>query len=612
MVYKRLALIAALLAILGAACGGAPASESATPPAKAVARQTPTAEPTPVATATQASRAVSTPIPTPASAAPLPLGESTLEAVDFFYEHPEVAARAVLAKGFDTGASDPRLDRWMNQLEGRIAASPMIYQMYTWAHYPIGTYPNIEQFMDSFLRVPQAYGQMASDWLDSDPCTWPEEVQEQVIAIERNSPGRLRASIAQATVAGSAAESVIRAITINARGRAFDDRDAYLDQFRCTGAGGQAVIRTPAAPVSTPVATATQRPVSAPTPVPTTISTPAPAAPLPLGESTLEAVDFFYEHPEVVARAALAKMSDSNTWDPTVSFWVNRFERRITLAPAIYQLYTWAYYPVGRYPNVEQFMGSFLLDPRAYAQAARDWLDSDPCTWPKEVQAQVVAFEREFTGQLSATVASVSSPAYARESQWDLLIQMARQEHYEDSEAYLNRFRCTGASRPAVRRTFVPPTPPPVPTATPTPAPEVLTAPREPRLAREIVVSYLAEKVRQEPTSSNVQYWADQLAYLTESAPWALNMYIEAGYRIPVAEEPGFYGYYLLIPGCVLSHEGLSEGQVAAFATDFSRRWPEINPHAMPGIAALEEMTFAQQRQMCGQFASAIDTAKPN
>lgn len=149
MVYKRLALIAALLAALGAACGGAPATESATPPAKSAARQTPTAiptapatSPTPTQVATATQRPVS--VPTPAPAAPLPLGESTVEAVDSFYDLPEVVARAALAKGFGTTPSDPRLNTWMGRLEWRIAASPMIYQMYTWAHYPVGRYPNVE------------------------------------------------------------------------------------------------------------------------------------------------------------------------------------------------------------------------------------------------------------------------------------------------------------------------------------------------------------------------------------------------------------------------------------------------------------------------------------
>ena len=86
----------------------------------------------------------------------------------------------------------------------------------------------------------------------------------------------------------------------------------------------------------------TTAPIDATTPLVTTAPRSAPAAPLPLGESTLEAVEFFYELPEVVARAVLAKTSDSNTWDPNVSFWMNRLERKIGTAPMIYQIYTGA------------------------------------------------------------------------------------------------------------------------------------------------------------------------------------------------------------------------------------------------------------------------------
>jgi len=326
-------------------------------------------------------------------------------------------------------------------------------------------------------------------------------------------------------------------------------------------------------------------------------------------------VGFFYELPEVVARAVLAKGYDTTPNDPRLNVWMNQFEWRITASPMIYQMYTWAHYPVGRYPNVEQFMDSFLIDPRAYAQAARDWLDSDPCTWPEEVQAQVVAFEREFTGQLSATVASVSSPDYARESQWDLLIQMARQEYYEDSEAYLNRFRCTGAGGRAVFRTPAAPTPSPVPTPVPTaaatPAPEVLTAPREPGLAREILVGYLADKLQEEASSATVQDVANRLAYLTDSAPLVLSMYIAEGYRFAVEDEPVFYSAFLVHPGCVVSHPGLSEDQTTAFAEEFSRRWPDVDSNTAVGLAEVEQLTDEQKQEFCKQFNDWIETKTP-
>ncbi|MCY4438126.1 MAG: hypothetical protein OXE05_12430, partial [Chloroflexi bacterium] len=472
MVYLRLALIAALLAVLGTACGADPASESATPPAKAVARQTPTAEPTAPATsptptllanATQVSRAVPTPvpttIPTPVPAAPLPLGESTLEAVEFFYELPEVVAIVVLAKMFDTAPEDPRLNMWVNELEWRIAASPMVYQMYTWAHYPIGTYPDIEQFMDGYIRNPMAYAQAARDWLDSGPCTWPEEVQAQVVALERESPGWLEATIISVLHAQWMAEPAMEAITIKAKSDYFVDPDAYLDRFRCAGVGGRAVIRTPAAPtptpVPTPVATATQKPGATPTPVPTTMSTPAPLEPLPLGESTLEVVEFYFEHPEVVAIASIAKMMGVHASHPAVINWTERLAPRIGNSRTIYLIYTWDNYPAGAYPSVEQFMHGYLIDPRAYGEAAKQWLDSGPCAWPEEVQEKVVAVEQASPGRLQASIVHATTAAWAAEPAIRYITLGAREQFYDDREAYLDQFRCTGGGGATASRTQV-------------------------------------------------------------------------------------------------------------------------------------------------------------
>lgn len=407
MVYKRFALIAALLAILASACGTSQESESPAPPGGVTTFQTPTAVPTPELTSS----------PTPAAVVELPLGESSKQVVDLFISDPVTVARAVLAASFDTSASDPILDPWVNRLKPVIAVSPTIYRIYTWANYPVGTYPHVEQFILEFLKYPQGYGHAAEQWLDSDPCTWPEEVQEQVVAVERQSPGRLRASVTSAIHPAWMAEPAIRAITIEARGQFFDDREAYLGKFRCTSEGG-------------------------------------------------------------------------GTADRTRIAW-----------------------------------------PTAAAQAA--------------------------------TVAST-------------------------------------------------PTPTRVSAANPTPAVEILETPLQPGLPRELVVSYLAEKVGQGTASRNVQNRADRLAYLTESAPWALDMYIKAGYRIPVADEQDFYAMYLFIPACVVSHPVLSERQVATFTTEFNRHWPDVNPRTMPGLAAIEEMTESQQGELCTLFSTAIETTKPD
>ena len=402
MVYRRLALIATLLAVLASGCGTSQESESPAPPGGTTTVRTPTAAPTPDHTTSA----------TPATVVELPLGESSKEVVEFFFSDPETVARAVLAAGFDTSASDSILDLWVNSLEPVIAVSPTIYQIYTWANYPVGTYPHVEQFMLEFLKYPQGYGHAAEQWLDSDTCMWPEEVQEQVVAVERSSPGSLRASIVQSTAEAWAAEPAIRAITIGARGQFYDDREAYLDQFRCTSEGGGTANRTQIA-------------------------------------------------------------------------------------------------------------------------------------WPT-VPTQV------------ATATSIPAPA-----------------------------------------------------PSPTPVVEILDNPREPTLVREILVSYLAEKLQEEASSANVQNVANRLAYLTGSAPLVLRMYIAAGYSFALEDEPVFYFAFLVHPGCVVSHPGLSEDQTTAFAEDFSRRWPDVDPNTAVGLAEMEQLTDGQKLEFCRQYNDWIETKKP-
>ena len=271
-------------------------------------------------------------------------------------------------------------------------------------------------------------------------------------------------------------------------------------------------------------------------------------------------------------------------------------------------------------------MLEFLKYPQGYGHAAEQWLDSDTCMWPEEVQEQVVAVERSSPGRLRASIVQATTAAWAAEPAIRAITIGARGQFYDDREAYLDQFRCTlegggTANRTQVAWPTVPtqvatatsaPTPTPVPTAIPTPVVEILDTPRQPGLARELVVSYLAEKLGQGSASRNVQYWADRLAYLTESAPWALEMYIKAGYRIPVADENEFYAMYLVIPACAVIYPGLSEEQVTAFATEFNRRWPDVNPRTMPGIAAIEEMAEAQQGELCTLFSTAIETTQPD
>ena len=379
-----------------------------------------------------------------------------------------------------------------------------------------------------------------------------------------------------------------------------------------SGCGTSQVSEKGSPPVK---ATTLQTPTAATTPLVTAAPTPARAVELPLGESSKHEVDVFMGSPDYFTRMYLARKFDTQASNIQIIRIAKPLAPLTNVAPTIYLMYMWANYPTGTYPNVQQFMTSYMEDPRAFGRTAEDWLESNPCTWLAEVQEQVVAVERNSPGWLRASIAQVSLELWAAKSVIRNTTTRARDEYFDDREAYLDQFRCTSEGGGTANRTQVawPTVPTQVATAAiPTPAVEILDTPRQPGLARELVVSYLAEKLGQGSASRNVQYRADRLAFLTESAPWALDMYIKAGYRIPVADEHDFYAMYLVIPACVVSHPGLSEGQVAAFTTEFNRRWPDVNPRTMPGIAAIEEMAEAQQGELCTLFSTTIETTKPD
>ena len=373
------------------------------------------------------------------------------------------------------------------------------------------------------------------------------------------------------------------------------------------------------APPSGP--TAIRTPTAVPTPELTASPTPTAIVTLPLGESSKEVVELFFSSPEVVARAVLAAAFDMGSLAPTVSFWVDNLKPYIAVSPVIYQMYTWANYPVGTYPNVEKFMYLYLNDPWAHGEAAKQWLDSDPCTWPEEVQKQVEAVERKSPGRLRASIAQVTLGSQTAETVIRYITIGAGGRFYDDPEAYLNQFRCnvksgtTAGRTPTARVTAANPvsTVTSIPTPTPSPAPvvEILDSPRDPSLAREILVSYLAEKLQEVASSTNVQNFANRLAYLTESAPIALEIYIAVGLKFTVEDEPVFYSAFLVHPGCVVGHPSLSEDQTTAFATEFSRRWPDVNPQTMPGLAEAEALTDAQMQGFCREFSDWIETKKP-
>ena len=388
---------------------------------------------------------------------------------------------------------------------------------------------------------------------------------------------------------------------------------ATLLAVLASGCGTSQESESPAPPGGT---TTVRTPTAAPTPEHTTSATPATVVELPLGESSKEVVEFFFSDPETVARAVLAAGFDTSASDSILDLWVNRLEPVIAVSPTIYQIYTWANYPVGTYPHVEQFMLEFLKYPQGYGHAAEQWLDSDTCTWAEEVQEQVVAVERNSPGRLRASIVQATVAAWAAEPAIRAITLGAEGQFYDDREAYLDQFRCTTkggttagpapTTNPVATATSIP-----TPAPSPTPVAKILDNPREPTLAREMLVNYLAEKLQEEASSANVQNDANRLAYLTGSAPLVLRMYIAAGYSFAIEDEPVFYSAFLVHPGCVVSHPSLSEDQTTAFAEDFSRRWPDVDPNTAVGLAEMEQLTDGQKLEFCRQYNDWIETKKP-
>ena len=368
-------------------------------------------------------------------------------------------------------------------------------------------------------------------------------------------------------------------------------------------------------------ATTLQSPTAVTTPLVSAASTPAPAVELPLGESPKHEVDAFMSNPDYFTRVYLARKFDTQAANPQIVRYAKQFAPFTNVAPTIYLMYMWAKYPIGTYPNVQQFMTSYMEDPRALGRTAEDWLESNPCTWPIEVQERVVAVERNSPGWLRASIAQVSLELWVAESVIRSSTLKARDEYFEDREAYLNQFRCTAKGRTsavltptasvAAANPVATATPIPTPALSPTPGAKILDNPREPTLAREILVSYLANKLQEEASSTNVQDIANRLAYLTGSAPLVLSMYIAKGYRFAVEDEPVFYSAFLVHPGCLVSHPGLSEDQTTAFAGEFSRRWPDVDPNTAVGLAEVEQLTDGEKQEFCREFNDWIETKAP-
>ena len=181
-----------------------------------------------------------TPSPTPApQPAPVPIsGTATIEEVERFLSlpawHYEAMVRNALAQKYNLNPNGYAMATLMRVFPKYIDVLPLVYLLYTWSEYPYGTFPDIQEFVSAYVgNHPKEYVLLAYRWLESDPCTWPEPVQQEMVTAEQKSPGLMKAMLVNTSTA-HLAEFVVSDIIDKAQLAYLDDPEAYLNQFRCT------------------------------------------------------------------------------------------------------------------------------------------------------------------------------------------------------------------------------------------------------------------------------------------------------------------------------------------------------------------------------------------
>ena len=183
-----------------------------------------------------------TPTPSPTLApqpAPGPiLRTATIEEVEDFLSlpawHYEVMVRNAYAKEYGINPTGGYMTMMIKRVyKPYIDIMPLVYIMYTWSAYPYGTFPDTQAFVRAYAGNPRHYVGLAGQWLESDPCTWPEPAQQEMVAAEQESPGRIKAMLINSVVAPHLAEFVVPGIIDKAEWEYFEDPEAYLNQFRC-------------------------------------------------------------------------------------------------------------------------------------------------------------------------------------------------------------------------------------------------------------------------------------------------------------------------------------------------------------------------------------------
>ena len=182
-----------------------------------------------------------TPIPSPTPApqtppGPIPGTATYEEAVQFMNLptwHYEVMVRNALAQKYNLNPNGGAAAMFRRVYKPYINIMPLVYLLYTWSAYPYGTFPDVQAFVSAFADAPRHYVGLAIKWLESDPCMWPEPVQQEMVAAEQQNPGMIRARLMNSVLAPHLAEFVVPGI-ISEAGQAYvENPEAYLNQFRC-------------------------------------------------------------------------------------------------------------------------------------------------------------------------------------------------------------------------------------------------------------------------------------------------------------------------------------------------------------------------------------------
>lgn len=170
-------------------------------------------------------------------ATPMPsqtLGTASAEEVDRFFDSYDQIGERAFAEVYNVKVGSVLWRMHMRAYGKVIDGMDLVYLVYTWSAYPYGTFPDTWAFAKAYVSDHEHYVGLASQWLESDPCTWPDPVQQEMVAAEQSNPGGIRAALSNVMLSPDLARYVVPGIINQARQAYYEDPEAYLDQFRCT------------------------------------------------------------------------------------------------------------------------------------------------------------------------------------------------------------------------------------------------------------------------------------------------------------------------------------------------------------------------------------------